>query len=100
MKFESAVEELQYWMQRLQLELHSKTAVRHIVALERLCEMFADKVRRDKWAPPSELPRRMKLSTDWLALQREAQKVTRQPGERRVGALRVLQGGMSSRAKR
>lgn len=93
------LEELEYWMQRLTLELESRTAVRHIAALERLCSLFADKVRRDKSAPPGELPRRMRLSTDWIALQRRVQQVTRQGAPSRVvGQLRVIDGGRAKRS--
>lgn len=94
MKFATALDELSYWMQRLEFELRSGTAPRHIVALERLCGVFADKVSRDKRAPPSELPRRMALSTAWLDLQRKARAAI--GSAQQTGHLRLIRGGKPS----
>lgn len=89
-----ALEELEHWMGRLANALGAHARREHIEPLSRLCELFADKVRRDKDAPPSELPQRIRLSTDWIQLQRRAQQVTQQPAPvRTVGGLRVFDGG-------
>lgn len=94
-----AVEELEHWMGRLALELARRAPERgHVAALARLCELLADRVRRDKWAPPSELPQRMRLSTDWIELARRAKALTERPAPvRTVGGLRVFEGGRGKR---
>lgn len=98
MKFDSPLDELEYWIERLALELRSSTAARHLVALERLCEIQADKIRRDKDAPRSELARRLRLSTEWTALQKRVRALT-EP-EPKPWKPRVIQGGRAQTGSR
>lgn len=97
MKFACDLDELEHWLQRLSLELKMGSEWRHVVAVARLCELFAHRVARDKYAPQGQLPRRMQLSTAWLDLQRQVQSRTPSarpnPPAKRVGKLRVIQGG-------
>jgi len=97
-KFASAMDELEHWMQRLTLDLKLGVERRHILATARLCEVFADKVSRDKRAPQAQLERRMALSMAWLDLQRRVNATAPaqpNPSARRVGNLRVITGGRS-----
>lgn len=95
MKFDNCLDELEHWLQLLQLELLRGTERRHVVALSRLCEVFAHKVAVNKRLP--DLERRMKLSLRWLDLKRQvdgnAESTQPNPVARRVGRLRVIEGG-------
>ncbi len=72
---------------------------RYLVAIGRLCEVFADKVSRDKRAPSSDLQRRLQLSVRWESAKRQLQPPPAKPNPtpRRVGNLRVIDGGRARR---
>lgn len=90
MKHATPLDELEHWMQLLQLELYRHAERRYLLAIARLCEVFADKVSRDKYAPPAQLSRRMKLSVAWLDLKRQ---VDGNAPVKRPPRLRVIHGG-------
>ena len=106
MKFDSTLDELEHWLHHLQLELYRDTDRRHVVVLARLCEVFAMKVSRDKYAPASHLERRMRLSLRWLDLQRQlSASAPSSPAPAPTNAqsakqrLRVIDGGKNPRAR-
>lgn len=97
MRFASDLDEFEHWLGRLTLELKMGSEWRHVTSLARLCELLSHKVARDKYAPQSQLARRMQLSTLWLDIHRQVQAHTPSarpnPSAKRVGKLRVIQGG-------
>jgi hypothetical protein len=101
-KFTNALDEMEHWLQLLTLEMLRGAERRYLVAIGRLCEVFADKVSRDKRAPSSDLERRMKLSVRWLSVKRQLEAsvpgaTKGSPIARRVGGLRVIDGGRARR---
>lgn len=97
MVFDSDLDELEHWLQALSLELLRGAERRYLVALGRLCEVFASNVSRDKRHP--DLQRRLKLSVQWRELQRKLDgtpQAKANPKARRArGGLRVIDGGRS-----
>lgn len=94
MRFTNCLDELEHWLQLLQLELLRGTERRHVVALSRLCEVFAHKVSVNRTHP--DLERRMKLSLRWLDMKRQvdgnAEAAQPNPVARRVGKMRIIEG--------
>ena len=94
MIFGSPLDEFEHWLQFLQLELYRGAERRYVVAIGRLCEVFALKVGKDKRNP--DLERRMRLSMQWLDLHRQISNTPPaqpNPTARRAGKFRVIDGG-------
>lgn len=96
MTFDSDLDELEHWLHLLSLEMMRGAERRYVVAIGRLCEVFAVKVSRDKRNP--DLERRLKLSRQWLNLKRTLEGAPgstpkANPSARRRGGLRVIDGG-------
>jgi hypothetical protein len=101
-RFDSPLDELDHWLQTLELEMYRGTDQRHVLVLARLCEVFAMKISRDKRAPSSQLERRMRLSMRWLDLQRQlgaSAPSNATPPDRRGWKPRVIDGGKNHRAR-
>ena len=85
MKFASTLDELEHWTSLLEVEICRGAERRYLLAICRLCEVFAKQVSRDKRAPSSDLSRRMRASLRWLDLKRaiDASKPVEQPSRPR-----------------
>lgn len=99
MTFGCPLDELEHWLNALQLELHRGAEWRHVVPLARLCELFAMKCSRDKRAPSNQLERRMRLSMRWLDLQRQLGTAVPSDPAPRGWKPRVIDGGKNHRAR-
>lgn len=94
MKFQSALDELQHWLGLLNVDVALGVPQRHLVSTARLCFLLIERIERE---PVVDVATFRRLELQLLDLQRaiakQASPASPNPVARRVGRLRVIEGG-------
>jgi hypothetical protein len=93
-KFQSPLDELQHWLGLLTVDVALGVNQRHLNSTARLCFLLIERIERE---PKVDVETFRRLELQLLDLQRaisrQASPVQPNPVARRVGRLRVIEGG-------
>lgn len=94
MKFKNPLDELQHWLGLLNVDVALGVNQRHLNSTARLCFLLIERIERE---PQVDVETFRRLELQLLDLQRaiskQASPVQPNPVARRVGRLRVIEGG-------